>query len=108
LSSCSLSVPHLDSLCPLDFLLQLQYTIEQSLGSWGTAWDIDVDRNNAITASYYGVRVVIVATTVSTAREERAGRERERERERIYRKHIKLLIIFPYLPIEMTHLGSGI
>ena len=68
------SVPHPDSLCPFDLLLELKQTIEQCLSGRGTAWDIDVNRDDTITPTNDGVGVVVVATTIGTAVEGEGGR----------------------------------
>lgn len=62
---CFLSpIPGLQSLHTFDLLLQLQDTVQEGLRSGGTARDIDVHRDDPITAAHYAVRVVIVATSI--------------------------------------------
>merc|ERR1719232_1688843 len=51
----------------LHFLLELEEPIHESLGSWRTAWDVDIHGNNPVAASDHGVAVVIVTSTVGTA-----------------------------------------
>ena len=51
---------------PLDFLLELEEAVHESLCSWRTAGDIDVDGYNPVTASYHGIAVVIVASAIGT------------------------------------------
>ena len=67
-SLTSFPVPHHNWVAALaDFLLQLQHAIQQGLGSGWTARDVDVDRNNAITATDNSIRIMIVASTIRTA-----------------------------------------
>lgn len=51
---------------PIDLFLQLEESIQQSLSSWRTAWNIYVNRNNPVTPPNHWVRVVVISSTVST------------------------------------------
>ena len=64
---CLCSVPGLARMHSLHFLLELEEPIHESLGSWRTAWDVDIHGNNPVAASDHGVAVVIVTSTVGTA-----------------------------------------
>ena len=58
-----------------DSLLQQQNSVQQGLWSGRAARDVDIDRNDAVTAPQDGVGVVVVASPVSTAthRDDPAG-----------------------------------
>jgi len=47
-------------------LLQLENSVHESLTGRWASWDVDIDRDNSVTTSGDGVRVVVVTTTVST------------------------------------------
>lgn len=65
--SCRLlAVPHLNGFSPFNLLLELQDAVQQSLGRWGAARDVDVHWHDAIAPSYYGIGVVVVATAIGT------------------------------------------
>lgn len=59
-----LAVPHLDRLLALDFLLQLQQSVQQRLGRWRTSRHVDIDGHNPITSAHHGITVVVVPTSV--------------------------------------------
>lgn len=44
--------PEEEVLAAVDLLLELEYTVEQGLSSWGATRHIDVHRNNAVTATH--------------------------------------------------------
>jgi hypothetical protein len=44
--------PEKELLAAVDLLLELEYTIEQGLSSWGATRHIYVHRNNAVTATH--------------------------------------------------------
>ena len=55
--------------CPQErryLFLQLHDAVKQCFGSWRAPRDVDVHRNNAVTAADDGVRVVVVPTAVCT------------------------------------------
>jgi len=52
---------------PVDLLLELQNSVEESFGSGRASRDVDVDRDNSVTATDNRVRVVIIPTTICTA-----------------------------------------
>merc|ERR550525_1351516 len=62
----SCSVPSLARMHSLHFLLELEETVHESLGSWRTARNVNIHGNNSVAASDHGVTVVIVASTVRT------------------------------------------
>jgi len=57
-------VPDLEVLHALDFLLQLKHTVQQGLSCGWAARDVDVYRDDTVTAAHHTVGVVVVATTV--------------------------------------------
>ena len=77
------SVPSLAGMHPLHFLLKLQEAIprgqileglesskqfsHEGLGSWRTAGDVDINRDDPVAASDNSVAVVIVTSSVGTA-----------------------------------------
>lgn len=63
----SLVPPMQEILAPVDFLLKLEESIEQSLSGWRASRDINVYRHNSVTASNHRVGVVIVTTSIGTA-----------------------------------------
>ena len=50
----------------LNFLLELKKTVHESLGSWRTARNVNIHRNDSVTAPDHGVAVVIVSSTIGT------------------------------------------
>jgi hypothetical protein len=54
-------------LAPVDLLLELENTVQKSLGSWRASRNVDVHRNYTVTSAYNRVGIVLVSTTVGTA-----------------------------------------
>jgi hypothetical protein len=63
----SLVPPMQEILAPVDFLLKLEESIEQSLSGWRAPRDVNVDWHDSVTASNHRVGVVIVSTSIGTA-----------------------------------------
>lgn len=61
-----LAIPHLSLLHALDFLLQLQNTVEQRLGRRRTTGNIDIYRDDAVASADNWIWVVVIATAIGT------------------------------------------
>src|SRR5918995_3748350 len=53
-----------DAIAALDLLLELQNPIDQGFSSWRTAGNVNVDRNDPVTAAHHRVGVMIVASAI--------------------------------------------
>ena len=62
-----LSPPVKEILAPVDLLLQLKNTVQQSLSGWRGSRDVDVNRDNPVAAPHDGVRVVVVSAATGAA-----------------------------------------
>lgn len=67
LVEASLSPPMKKILSSVDLLLKLKNPIEQSFSCWRTTRNVNVYRNNPVTATNNRVGVMVVATTIGTA-----------------------------------------
>lgn len=59
-------IPHSAHFLLALLLHELEYTIHESLSCWRAPWNVNIDWNNAITASNNRVRVMIVPSSIST------------------------------------------
>ena len=62
-----LSPPVKEILAPVDLLLQLKNTVQQSLSGWRATRDVDVNRDDPVASSHDGVRVVVVSAATGAA-----------------------------------------
>lgn len=62
-----LGPPHKQIFAPIYLLLQLKNSVQKSLGSRWATWNINVNRDDPVTASHDSIRVMVVPSTVCTA-----------------------------------------
>lgn len=62
-----LSPPVKEILSAVYLLLQLENAVQQGLGGRRAARDVYIDGNDPITAAYYGVRIMVIASAIGAA-----------------------------------------